>query len=71
MAVRVSPVSRFAAILIMALGVFTLIAGVVADVAANVVAGVAFTILGVALYLLLYRFSRRVRGELEKAAREG
>lgn len=60
MSVRVSPISRVAAILIMALGVFTL-------VLVNDIAGVAFIVLGVILYALLYRFTRRVENELRSA----
>ncbi len=60
MSVRVSPISRVAAILIMALGVFTLLF-------VNDIAGVAFIVLGVILYALLYRFTRRVENELRSA----
>ena len=33
----------------------------------NPVAGVAFVVLGIALYWLLYRFARRVKREIEDA----
>jgi membrane protein implicated in regulation of membrane protease activity len=59
LSVRVSPISRAAAILIVALGVFTL-------VAVNTIAGIAFIALGVILYALLYRFTARVERELQQ-----
>jgi membrane protein implicated in regulation of membrane protease activity len=68
--VRVSPISRTAAILIIALGVFTLFAGVVADVQSNEVVGVAVIVLGLVLYRLLYRFTKKVESEIE-GARQG
>ncbi|HUI86238.1 MAG TPA: hypothetical protein VLY21_03695 [Nitrososphaerales archaeon] len=60
MPVRVSPVSRLAAILLILLGIFT---------AAFVllIAGVLITVLGLVLYWLLYRFSAKVQKELETA----
>lgn len=67
MSVRVSPISRTAAILIMAVGIFTLFAGVVADVPVNEVAGVAFIVLGVVLYSLLFKFTRKVEREIRGA----
>ena len=67
MSVRVSPVSKTAALLIIAIGVFVLFTGVVADVLASDVAGVAFIILGIFLYWLLYRitpdFTRNSKSE--------
>ncbi len=60
MSVRVSPISRAAAILIMALGVFTF-------VFVNDIAGVVFIVLGVILYALLFRFTKRVEHELREA----
>ena len=57
MSVRVSPISRSAALLIIAVGVFTLIAGLTTGILADTIAGVAFTVLGIALYRLLYRFN--------------
>lgn len=58
MSVRVSPISRGSALLIIALGLFTFFY-------VNAFAGVAFVALGLALYWLLYRFARRVRREVE------
>lgn len=60
MSVRVSPISKGAALLIIAIGVLTL-------VFVNDIAGVVFLALGVALYWLLYRFARRVGREIEEA----
>jgi heme O synthase-like polyprenyltransferase len=53
LAVRVSPISRTAAILIMTLGVFTLFF-------VNAIAGIAFLALGAVLYALLYRFTAKL-----------
>jgi hypothetical protein len=61
MSVRASPVSKTAAILIMVVGAFVLFTGVVAGVAINVVAGAAFIALGLALYGVLLRFTRKLR----------
>ncbi|HYC11712.1 MAG TPA: hypothetical protein VEC02_03520 [Nitrososphaerales archaeon] len=60
MSVRVSPISRGAAVLIVIVGLFTM-------AFVNPIAGVAFVVLGVALYWFLYRFARRVRREVENA----
>ena len=68
--VRVSPISRTAAILIIALGVFTLVGGLVADVQANEVAGGAFIVLGLALYWLLLRFTRRLESEIKDVQKD-
>lgn len=57
MAVRVSPISRTAAILIIVLGVFTLFF-------VNEIAGIAFLALGVILYALLYRFTARLNTDI-------
>ena len=65
MPARVSPVSRLAAVLIIALGTFTLVAGLSTGMFENTVAGVAFTVLGVVLYRLLYRFTGKVQREIE------
>jgi hydrogenase/urease accessory protein HupE len=65
MSVRVSPISKTAAILIVAVGVFTLFAGVAGGDAASEVAGTAFIVLGVVLYSLLFRFTRKVTAELK------
>ena len=60
MSVRVSPISRFAAILIIVLGVFTLFF-------VNQIAGIAFLALGAILYALLYRFTAKLNAEIGKA----
>ena len=60
MAVRVSPISRTAAILIIALGVFTLLL-------VNEIAGIAFLALGVVLYALLYRFTAKLNAGVRAA----
>lgn len=60
MSVRVSPISRTAAILIIVVGIITLIF-------VNPVAGVAFVALGVALYVLLYKFRSKLEADLKKA----
>lgn len=57
MSIRVSPISKTAAILIVAIGVFVLFTGLVADVLASDVAGIAFIALGAFLYWFLYRFA--------------
>ena len=64
MSVRASPISRTAAILIVALGVFVLFTGLVAGAVANDVEGAAFIVLGLALYGLLQRFTRKLENEI-------
>ena len=59
MSVRVSPISRTAAILIIAVGVITFIL-------VNPVAGIAFVVLGVVMYALLYRFRSKLESELAR-----
>jgi len=69
MSVRVSPVSKIAAILIIAVGAFVLLGGFVTGELASYIAGSAFVILGVVLYLLLIWFTKKLRreiGEIEK-----
>lgn len=66
MSVRVSPISRGAALLIIFIGAVTLL--LAGDVVGET-AGVVFVVLGVVLYWLLYRFARRVSREIEKAER--
>jgi uncharacterized membrane protein YiaA len=61
LSVRASPISKTAAILIMVVGVFVLFIGVVAGALANEVEGIVFIALGVALYGLLLKFTKRVR----------
>ena len=61
MAVRVSPISKSAALLIIVVGILTY--EFVDDVA-----GIVFIALGIVLYFLLYRFTRKVGNEVAKAA---
>ncbi|MBI3859652.1 MAG: hypothetical protein HY296_05360 [Thaumarchaeota archaeon] len=63
--VKASPISRTAAILIIALGVLTLVAGLATGTLADTVAGVAFVLLGLFLYKMLYRFGRKIARELD------
>jgi hypothetical protein len=65
MSVRVSPVSKTAAIIIIALGLFLLVGGLAAQEDETIVAGVAVTVLGVVLYRLLFRFTKKIERELE------
>jgi len=62
--VRVSPISKTASILIIAVGIFTLIAGLTTGIIESTVAGVAITILGLVLYRLLYTFTRKLQKEM-------
>ena len=74
MSVRVSPVSRIAAILIIAVGAFVLLGAFVTGELASYVAGSAFVVLGVVLYLLLIWFTKKLRreiGEIEKGQTTG
>jgi membrane protein implicated in regulation of membrane protease activity len=66
MSVRVSPISKMAAILIIVVGAFVLLAGFVTGELASYVAGSAFLALGVALYLLLIWFTRKLRREISE-----
>jgi len=69
MSVRVSPISKTAAILIIAIGAFVLLGGFVTGDLASYIAGSAFIILGVILYVLLIWFTKKLRreiGEIEK-----
>jgi hypothetical protein len=68
MPVKVSPVSKTAALLILALGVLMLVAGLSTGIVVNTVAGVAITALGVALYLVLKAFTAKVNREIEGSA---
>lgn len=65
MSVRVSPISRTAAILIIFVGAFLLFTGSVAGVLANEVAGAAFIVLGLVMYMLLLRFTRKLARNVE------
>jgi membrane protein YdbS with pleckstrin-like domain len=64
MSVRVSPISKMAAILIIAVGAFVLLAGFATGELASYIAGSAFVALGVVLYLLLIWFTRKLRREI-------
>ena len=64
MAVRASPISKTAAILITIIGLFVLLTGVIAGVVTNEVEGAAFIILGLVLYGFLRRFTKKLRREL-------
>ena len=65
MAVRASPISKTAAILIVVVGLFVLLTGLVAGVVTTEVEGTVFVVLGVALYGLLRRFTRELRKETQ------
>jgi drug/metabolite transporter (DMT)-like permease len=74
MSVRVSPVSRIAAILIIAVGAFVLLGGFVTGELSSYIAGSAFVVLGVILYLILIWFTKKLRreiGEIEKGQTRG
>ena len=64
-----SPISKTAEALIVVVGLFVLLAGVVTGVLAEMVAGVAFVVLGVALWGLLLRFTRRLNAQTVDSAR--
>jgi len=66
MSVRVSPISKIAAILIIAVGGFVLLAGFVTGELASYIAGSAFIVLGVILYMLLIWFTRKLRREISE-----
>jgi len=59
MSVKARPISRTASLLIIAVGVFTLLGGWAAGIFEDEIAGVAFIILGLVLFALLYRLERR------------
>jgi hypothetical protein len=60
MSVKVSPISRFASLLIIVIGIFTLLVGWATGILEDSIAGIAFIILGVVLYRLLYVLGRKV-----------
>ncbi|MGD0145901.1 MAG: hypothetical protein ABSB53_03495 [Nitrososphaerales archaeon] len=60
MSVKVSPISRLVSLLIIAIGIFTLVGGWATGILEDEIAGIAFIILGIFLYRLLYRFDRKV-----------
>lgn len=66
MTVRVSPISKTAAILLVVLGLFTLVVGLATGVTGVIVAGLGITVLGLALYRLLYRFTRKVQQDIRE-----
>jgi drug/metabolite transporter (DMT)-like permease len=68
LSIRVSPISKWAAIIIVFLGLFLLVGGVASAEDDSIVAGVAVTVLGVVLYSLLFRFARKVQRELDEGA---
>jgi Flp pilus assembly protein TadB len=68
--VRASPISKTAALLIIALGVFTLFAGVVGGVVVNDIAGVAIIVLGLVLYRMLFRFARKLERQINDAEKK-
>jgi len=70
MSVRVSPISKVAAILIIAVGAFVLLAAFATGDLASYIAGSAFIVLGVILYLLLIWFTRKLRREISEIERD-
>jgi len=62
--VRVSPISKMAALLIIGVGVFVLFAAIVTGEIASYIAGTSFVALGVILYLILIRFTRKLAKEI-------
>ena len=65
--VRLSPISKTAAILIIAIGIFVLTAGIVTDELPSDITGGAFIALGVILYYLLVRFTKKLEREIAEA----
>ena len=70
MSVRVSPISKVAAILIIAVGAFVLLAAFVTGALASYIAGSAFVVLGVILYLLLIWFTRKLGRQIAEIQRD-
>ena len=66
MSIRVSPISKTASLLIIAVGAFVLVGGLSTGDLTSIIAGVVFVVLGVTLYRLLYRFTRKVKRELDE-----
>ena len=62
--VRVSPISKMAAILIIGVGAFVLLAAIVTGELASYIAGTAFIALGVILYLILIRFTKKLAKDI-------
>jgi len=74
MSVRASPISKTAAILIVAIGLFVLLGGFVTGDLTSYIAGTAFVVLGVILYLILMWFTKKLRreiGEIEQGQTDG
>jgi hypothetical protein len=68
LSVKVSPVSKTAALIILALGILMLVAGLSTGIVVNTVAGAAITALGAGLYLALKAFTAKVKREIEGRA---
>jgi len=66
--VRVSPVSKTAAILIVAIGIFVLMVGLATGELASDIAGGAFVVLGAILYALLFRFTKKLQSAITGSA---
>jgi protein-S-isoprenylcysteine O-methyltransferase Ste14 len=69
LSVRVSPISKLAAILIVAIGAFVLLGAFVTGDLASYIAGSAFIVLGVVLYLILIWFTRKLGREIAEIQR--
>ncbi|MDE1852324.1 MAG: hypothetical protein KGI38_01120 [Thaumarchaeota archaeon] len=69
MSIRVSPISRSAALLIIAVGAFVLFTGLVAGLFVNDVAGAIFIVLGLILHRFLFRFTKRLGRKIDDAKR--
>jgi protein-S-isoprenylcysteine O-methyltransferase Ste14 len=69
MSVRISPISKVASILIIAIGAFVLLGAIVTGDLASYIAGSAFIVLGVILYLLLIWFTRKLGREIAEIQR--
>lgn len=67
MSVRVSPISKTASLLIIAVGAFVLIGGLSTGDEPNMIAGAVFVVLGLVLYRLLFRFTKKLKRELDQA----
>jgi drug/metabolite transporter (DMT)-like permease len=66
LSVRVSPISKTAALLIIAVGAFVLLAGLTTGEATSDLAGIVFIALGLFLYGFLLRFTRKLERELSE-----
>jgi membrane protein implicated in regulation of membrane protease activity len=66
MTVRVSPISKAAAILLIVLGLFTLVVGLASGVIEVTITGLGIVVLGLALYRLLYRFTRNLQKDVRE-----